>query len=438
MSAPDEIEGDIRQGSGSLAIRAAAPALNLALRTGTLATRFALIFVLAKYLDAASLGQYGLFTAAIGFALLCFGLDLYIYTAREISRLEQAQRGRLLKNQAALVGILYLTMSPLTLLILPWAGLPKDLVWWFLPILFLEHVNQEIYRLLIVLSKQITASLLLFIRQGSWAIGVSGLMMVNESARNLHLLLMLWACAGILAAAAGLSAVRTMRLGGWREPVEWAWIKKGISISSAFLIATLSVRAIQTVDRYWLQDLAGLEAVGVYVLFVGVSSALAIFLDAAIFSFRYPELVALGNQNKIGELHRSTRRLALHTLGICFLFALVSLIVLPLLLRWIDRELYVTQIALFYWILAAQIAYSLSMVPHYALYALSRDRPLIVSHLISLPVFLVTSLFLIKISPLYAVPVGVFFAMLTILLWKSWVYLKIVFHDVRKHHFNPL
>lgn len=414
------------------------PIFNVALRTGTLVTRFALVFILAKYLDAAAVGYYGLFTAAIGCALLCFGLDLYIYTTREITRLEQAKQGRLLKSQAALVGILYLLLAPVTLLILPWAGLPTELIWWFLPILVLEHLNQEIFRLLVILSRQITASVLLFIRQGSWAIAVASLMALNEDTRNLHFVMSLWTGAGALAALAGLRTIYTMRLGGWRETVEWAWIKKGIAVSSAFLVATLSLRAIQTLDRFWLQDLAGIEIVGVYVLFFGVSSALNVFLDAAIFSFRYPEMVALANEKKFDDLHRKARQMALHTFSACLLFTLASSLALPPLLDWIGHEVYITQITLYYWILAARIGYSLAMVPHYALYALGRDGPIIASHLAALPVFIITTLALTQVSRPYAVPIGVLVAMLVVLLWKSAAYLKILFHGARQHRPNPL
>jgi len=103
--------------------------------------------------------------------------------AREIARFEPELQGLLLKSHAALVAAIYIVLSPLTLLILPYADLPNFLIWWFFPILVLEHINQELYRLLIVLSKQVQASLLLFLRQGSWALTAAG-MLVDESSRT--------------------------------------------------------------------------------------------------------------------------------------------------------------------------------------------------------------------------------------------------------------
>ncbi|MCA0978735.1 hypothetical protein LCM19_10200 [Qipengyuania flava] len=414
---------------------AVVPALNVAIRTGTLGTRFALVFILAKYLDAAAIGLYGLFTAAIGYALLCFGLDLYVFTTREIVLVERSLQGRLLKSQAALVGLVYLVLSPAALFVLPQVGLPRELLWWFLPILVLEHLNQEIFRLLIIFSKQITASLLLFVRQGSWAIAAAASMALSEDARSLHFVMSAWGGAGALAAIAGLWTLRGMRLGGWRESVDWPWIRKGIRVSGVFLVATLCIKAIQTIDRFWLKDLANIEVVGAYVLFFGVASTLRVFLDGAVFSFRYPELITLFGEKKFEEMHLKVQSMAMITAGACGLFAVASSLALPMLLQWIGHEIYSVQIGLYYWILAAIIVYSLAMVPHYGLYAMGRDKPIIASHVAGLVVFIIGTLAFTHVSRAYAVPMGVLLGMFVVLIWKSGAYLKILF-GAHRRRFN--
>lgn len=409
--------------------RSAAPFINTALRISTLSMRFALIFVLAKYLDAASIGYYGLFTATIGYAVLLFGLDFYTYTTREITKVGSERQGELLKGQAALVGLFYLILAPIVLLVLWRTGLPAHLIWWFLPILILEHLNQEIYRLLIILSQQITASILLFLRQGSWALAAAGMMTLSRQSRDLDFILLLWTVSGIVAALVGMWKLRRLGLGGWREPVDWSWIRRGLTISSAFLVATLAVRAVQTIDRYWLESLVGIEIVGAYVLFFGVASALNVFLDAGIFSFFYPKLIDLANQSRLSDLHSTVRKTALLTLASCISFALVSSLMLPILLNWIGRDVYHAQINLYYWIIAAMIFYSLGMIPHYALYAQRQDRSIVASHLASLIVFALVTLGTITRSRAYAVPVGVFSAMAVIFIWKTFVYLRISRQD---------
>ena len=58
--------------------------LNVFLRGMTLVSKFSLIFVLAKYLDAAELGLYGLVVATVTYSLYLVGLDFYSYSNREI------------------------------------------------------------------------------------------------------------------------------------------------------------------------------------------------------------------------------------------------------------------------------------------------------------------------------------------------------------------
>src|SRR5690606_35922847 len=169
------------------------------------------------------------------------GLDFYIYLTREIIRAPNERRGEMLKGQAALSSALYIIIAPASLFFLTQSTWPGYLVWWFLPILLLEYFNQEVSRLLIALSEQIFASIILFVRQGSWALLAVVLMNWNAESRSLSLVMGLWGGAGLAAAALGLWKIRKLRFGGWENAIDWAWIKRGIAVSSAFLIATLAL-----------------------------------------------------------------------------------------------------------------------------------------------------------------------------------------------------
>lgn len=393
--------------------------LNIGLRSITLSTRFLLIFFLAKYLEPASVGYYGLFTATVGYCLYFVGLDFYTYTTREILKTPNQQRGRLLKGQAALSGILYLALLPIAYVLLQYAGWPAGLVVWFFPILMLEHFNQEIFRLLVALSDQITASLILFIRQGSWALVIVGLMAWDISSRHLQAVMACWAGAGVAAALLGVWRIRRFDLGGWRDSIDWHWIKKGIAVSVAFLIATLALRAIQTVDRYWLEALGGIEIVGAYVLFLGVASTLMVFLDAGIFAYAYPELIKLHQQQRNDLTQQKLRFMLASTMLLSAGFGLVSWLLLPYLLDWINNPVYTQAIGLYPWLLSAVVVNAISMVPHYALYARGNDKPIIYSHIAALVTFILTVWALGAYWSALAVPVGLTTSYTVILIWKT-------------------
>jgi len=403
--------------------------INLFLRVATLGARFTFIFFLSKYLDPALLGYYGIFTASVSYALYFVGLDFYTYVSREIIKTPANKRGQLLKAQAALSGLLYITLFPVIVLLLFQSKWPGHLVWWFMPILFLEHFNQEISRLLNVLSEQLTSSVIQFIRQGSWAIAIGFLMSISPSARNLDLIIASWAVAGLFAACIGIWKLNLLNTDGWHLPVDWAWIIKGIKVSILLLLATLALRGVNTFDRYWLEALSGIEAVGAYVLFLGVASTLMTFLDAAIFAFAYPILIQLNDERKYCDAHQYVKRLLMQTIAIIVVFLCISLLLIPHLLLWIGNALYQQSEWMYSWLISAISIYAISMVPHLALYARGLDKPIIYSHISALLTFGAVTWLFSHLNTELSILIGLNASFFTILIWNSVAFIQMTNKD---------
>lgn len=409
--------------------------LNMVLRASTLGARFVFVFFMARYLDAKSVGYYGLFTATVGYFLYLVGLDFYTFTTREILKAPNEQRGQMLKGQASLSVLLYLVVVPVAFWVLPQAHWPHELLYWFFPILVFEHLNQEISRLLITLSEQITASVILFVRQGSWAFVVVAFMTVSTSARQLSAVMACWLAAGVAAAIIGIRKIHQTQMGGWHLPVNWQWIKKGVVISLAFLLATLALRGVQTVDRYWLQSLTNIETVGAYVLFISVASTMIVFLDAGVFAFAYPELIALHHKEDQKSAIRKVNQLLIYISVVSCAFVIVSWELLPLLLRWINKPLYIQNINLYLWVLAATIINAFGMAFHYDLYARGKDKIIIFSQIIAMIAFFVSVLVFEKFDSTLAVPAGLIVFFTVILISKSTGYYIIRNKDDKKQQF---
>lgn len=385
---------------------------------------------MAKYLDPSSVGYYGLFTATVGYSLYFVGLDYYTYVTREILKTPIAQRGRLLKDQAVLSGLLYVLFLPVIYSFL-WfySGWPQYLLLWFIPILVLEHFNQEMSRLLISLSQQITASTVLFVRQGSWALAIVALMVLEPSSRQLKVVMAFWSVAGIGAALVAINKLKSLGMGGWRCPLDRKWIKKGIVVSTSFLFATLALRAFQTFDRYLLESFGGIEIVGVYVLFFGVAGSLLNFLDAGVFAFSYPTLIKLNQVQDNVTARKKVRQMFFITLLTSIGFAVISWILLPYLLLWIDNPIYLKSFYLYPWLLSAMIINAISMVPHFALYARGYDKPIIQSHIIAMVCFFFFTWIFGSRFPILAVPISLNFSFATILIWKIVAYRMVLKSD---------
>ena len=398
--------------------------LNVALQGITLGSRFFLIFFLARFLEPAELGLYGLLTATIGYSLYLLGFDFYTFTTREVLKRERQEWGGLLKDQGALSLVLYAVFIPLLCLVFINGLLPWSLAGWFFALLVLEHLNQELGRLLIAISEQLLASVMLFLRQGTWAIAVTALMAVEPTTRSLHYVFGAWTVAGVVAVIVGAYRLTQLGIGGWHKKVNWNWIASGLKVSIPFLVATLALRGVFTLDRYWLQSLVGLEIVGAYVLFMGISGTLMTFLDAGVFAFSYPGLISAHHKKQPALFRKNLRLLLIHTVMLSVAFSVASLLLLSHLLVWLANPLYSSQQSLYPWVLMTMVLYALSMVPHYALYAQGIDRPIIHSHIASLFVFVMATWLFSQRWPLLAVPLGLCAAFALVLVWKTWAVFK--------------
>src|SRR5699024_6671877 len=85
--------------------------------------------------------------------------------------------------------------------LLPWSVAP-----WFFVLVVLEHLGQELNRMLIAMSRQLLAGVVLFLRSGLWAFVVALMFWYSAENRSLELVFYAWAIGSCLACLLGLSA----------------------------------------------------------------------------------------------------------------------------------------------------------------------------------------------------------------------------------------
>ena len=184
----------------------------LLLRGLTLASRFLLSVLLARMLSPDAMGDYGLITATLAFALLGLGLEFYSHTIASWFRQARSgasnhrepvrsRRDRFCRRGAGRhAGDL--------------AGLfSARLASWFLLILATEHLSLEATRILIITSRPVRAYLAVFLRGGIWVYAIAMLMLsVSASVRSKPSCLVgAWRRASVLFAAFSLRDLP------WRE-----------------------------------------------------------------------------------------------------------------------------------------------------------------------------------------------------------------------------
>lgn len=395
------------------------------LRGIALCAKFALTFSLARFLEPADVGLYGLVFATTTYVQFALGLDFYVYANRELIGAERHRWTSMMRDQGVFLMLAYVIVLPLCLLLFVLDFLPWAVAAWFFALLILEHIGHELSRILIAMSRPVFATVLLFLRAGAWILILIPAMWLKPEMRTLEWVFISWTAGA--ACACVLGAIGVARFGHWdlRSSVDWRWIIKGIGVSIPFLVATLALRGLNTFDRYWVEAIGGLQPLAAYVLFVGVANAIRAFLDAGVFIFGYPGLIRAARSGEELAFRAGMRNLAWQALLVTAGLAIAALVLIGPLLAWIDRPVYREHVGLLYWTILGVVLYAAGMVFHYGIYAHNSDAAIVRSHLTGLGIFVVSVEVLRPWLNVVAVPVSVCVAYASILIWKALTFFRI-------------
>ena len=231
--------------------------------------KFLLIFFLARILPPEELGTYGLFTATVSYALYLIGLDFYTYSGRAMLHAEQNMWPDMLRDQTVLFACSYMVVFPLLGLVFVSGLLPVKYVLIFYVLLTMEHLSQELVRLLVIISKPLAAGFFTFIRSGAWCYALVVVYLGHFSVVNLKIVLWLWVLADTVVVVGGLWLLRKLPWGNLTWGINWAWICQGLKVAGLLLVGTLAVRGTFTLDRYAVEILLGSKILGVYTILMG-------------------------------------------------------------------------------------------------------------------------------------------------------------------------
>jgi len=398
---------------------------NLGLRGGGMVGKFLLIFFLARILPPEDVGMYGLFTATMTYALYLLGLDFYTYSGRVMLHSENKMWPAMLRDQAVLFVCSYLVVFPLLGLIFISGLLPIKYVLVFYVLLIVEHLSQELSRLMVVIGKPLAAGIFLFIRSGAWCYVLVAAHLAGYATAELKNVFWLWVMADTLVLIGGIWLLRKLPWGNMTWGINWAWIYQGLKVAALFFIGTIALRGMFTLDRYFVQIFSSREMLGVYTLFLGICNSLIGFVDAAVFSFRYPALVSLCKSGEQVAFKTAKRNLGRQTwIAVTVLVLAAGLLVIPVL-EWIDKPIYLQHLPVFYVLLAASAVFVLSHIPHYALYAMGHDRSIVGAHISGFIVFIVLGALFATTYGMIGVATALLIAFVVVWALKQWDFVSL-------------
>lgn len=393
---------------------------NVLLRSGSLGSKFLLILVLAKYLSAEEMGHYGLLTATITFALYLVGLDFYTFSTRQIIEKKHCFRF-VLKNHLTIVLLLYLFAIPLLTLIFTSGMLPLKSILWFFALLLAEHLAQEGYRFLLAREQPVWANVAFFFRAGFWGYAAIGLFVYFPEFRTLETVWCLWLAGSIVGASISYIVLMRLKEQTPTASLNWKWISDGIKIAAPFLVSTLALRAIFTLDRYFIMIFSSDADVGVYSFFFGIGGALSSILEAGVMAEKFPALMRATQSGDYIEVIRLKREMTISVIIMTVLFVIMSGLFFYFFLPTLQNGcVYQTKLAVFMLLIFMNAIMSLGIINHYQLYALHKDRLII---LLTFGAFLVALLSLSILVPSFGsigAAISVTGSMLFLFVAKYW------------------
>jgi O-antigen/teichoic acid export membrane protein len=399
--------------------------LNIGLRGITLASKFALLLVLAKYLEPSSVGLYGLIVVTVAYGMYPLGFEFYTYSTREVIKAKTNIKGQYLKSQIAFHGWLYLFVTPIFILIFYHEILPWYIAPLFFVLLITEHANQELMRILIALQKPLMATFVLFIRHGLWALIVACLFVFNPEFRSLETVLIAWSISGVLSFCIAMWQAKVAITKGWELPVDWKWVRRGVKVALPMFVGTMSLNFIATLDRYWFESLVGSDALGAYVFYMAITTAAISFIDAGVFAFIYPAMIAAVGTGDVHKFNMLLKKMLYQSLFLSIAFASLIVVFIDLLLTLVSKPIYFEMKGILYPLLIMMIVQVVSYIPNYALYAQNSDRAIIVGNVLSSAVFIFCVISLLSWDRIYAIPIALIFVYLFLLVYRYIAYRRL-------------
>lgn len=354
-----------------------AGSLNLVLRAATLLAKFVLLVYFGRYLSLYDLGAYGILSSSIALAIQLLGLDFYVFNAREILASTPARQVRMVRDQLALHGIAYIVLLPGLIVVFTSGILPWSLVGWFYVLVVLEHLSQELARLLTTIARPVLANVVEFLRMGSWAGIVVAGGIVFGAFRTVEAIVGLWALGVGVSLAVGAWGLRQW---DWRSTLgvrpDVRWWLRGIRIAVPFMVGTAALKTIELSDRFILQFYHGEEQVGVFTFHQSVAGLVTTAVVTGLVMVVYPHLVRAHLQGDAGRYRHFWRLLGTGTIGGSVAAIAVLVPLFPVLTALMGKQELISTRQVFWILLGAAFFHNASMAPHYALYARHFDRDL--------------------------------------------------------------
>jgi O-antigen/teichoic acid export membrane protein len=407
----------------SSAGRSHAPAVvlttNSLVRLASVGLRSLLTLAMAVWLQPSELGLYALVAATLTLTTYFYGLDFQTFSMRELSTSDLAGARFRVRDQFAMLLVIYAIGSAVTALLLRQFGLAPGLIALVVPMAVVQHAALEFYRILTRLGRTVAGSVVLLIRDGAW-VPICILTKLATGELSLGGILLSWLMGSAVSVIYGGVLLFKWLPASERRSIDLAWLAAGLRTGLRMLAGTLSVIALFSVDRMIFAKLVSPQQLGAYAFFaLGCSSIQGLFETAVLPSFWAPLLQAKKEGDDLAYRH-AERRLDRACLAGAIIGGAVTAVGLTVLAWLLPNRAYAQNLHLLYYLVAAYSLLTLTNIPHYRLFAARRDSLIVSANVTTFVTFIVLIPLFVIFDRSTAVPLALAIAC-AILFALKWI-----------------
>ncbi|CAM1360256.1 lipopolysaccharide biosynthesis protein [Tenacibaculum xiamenense] len=386
---------------------------NLVLRVGGVGIKFIVFSVLSKYLSNKDFGDYSLITSLITITIFVLGFDLYNFSIRDIlqSNNEKDEIQSKVFTSFIFYIVIYALFFLLGFIVLPHFDYINNNLFLILFLCISEHLNQEIYRLLIGFKKVMLANILLFLRTAPWGVLII-IMSYFKINFTVSYVLKVWLISDIFTMVLPL-IIYFYRIEFKRIVFLLSWLKKGIKISMIFFIGTIFLKLIEYANRFIVDYFLDREMAGVYSFYSSIAVVITLYINTVVISFELPSIIkSKGTSKECLVFNKFKNSLLLQTIIISILAVLITF---PLL-SWQNKPLFKEYLPMLYLLVFGAALMNISLLYHFKLYVHKHDLELLKIIVFTGVIGLIVSIILTSFLGIYGASIGFAFSGIVLFL----------------------
>ncbi|XPS89872.1 putative membrane protein [Desulfosarcina variabilis str. Montpellier] len=391
---------------------------NILLKAFILLSKFFFISSLANHYSTVEIGQYCLFLSSVMIGTLLIGFDFYSFNTREIISLKPIKIIDAIRDQLAFHLLSYLISVPFLFLFFNLDIIPKALILWFIVILFSEHICTELHRFLIIFRQPISANINQFLRSSLWMLIITLLLIFDFRVNMLSFIFCSWLFGNLICFIFSIYSLRSLP---WKfffnKKIDFYRILNGLKSLLPIYISSIFLKIVEYSDRFFINYYSHSSSLGIYFFFASITNVIQSFTYAGVISIFLPQILnAYQSQEKFTYKILILKMLK-GTFIICLFISIILVIFILPFLNFINGQIYIQNIKLFYLMLFSNSIISIGLIPHFLLYSQNKDYPIMYSSLLSgLSIILLHIVFIPKFGIFGAVFSNIIGASTTILI----------------------